>query len=116
MAIVSAAANEPPGHRLSYATAQPINSDLSRAIAIAAGVGEYERRTGRRAPAHEEQLTARSLDELDALADRLQLLHDTGHALPSPLPADGPQTEFEELVFDAQASLNGSPRVQPAGA
>ncbi|MFM8560760.1 MAG: FUSC family protein, partial [Solirubrobacterales bacterium] len=115
-AIVCAAANEPPGHRLSYATAQPINSDLNRAIAIAAGIGEYERRTGREAPPQGQQLTPRSLDELDALADRLQLLPDTGHALPTSPPPDGPQTDFEELVFDAQASLDRSPRVESAGA
>ncbi len=110
-AIVNAAANEPPGHALSYSLAEQINADLVTAVTVAAGIGEYERRTGQAPPARDEELTLRSMDELDLLAERLQELHDTGHAPDAQLPAGGARTAFEELVFNAQATLNHSPRV-----
>ncbi|MFM8883922.1 MAG: FUSC family protein [Solirubrobacterales bacterium] len=110
-AIVNAAANEPPGHALGYSLAEQINADLVNAVTVAAGVGEYERRTGKAAPVREEELTPRAMDQLDLLAERLQELHDSGHAPEAALPAGGARTAFEELVFDAQATLNRSPRV-----
>ena len=112
-AIVNAAANEPPGHALSYALAEQINADLVNAVTVAAGVGEYERRTGHAAPVREEELTPRAMDELDLLASRLQSVHDCGQAPPARIPADGARTAFEALVFDAQETLNHSPRVKP---
>ena len=113
-AIVNAAANEPPGHALSYALAEQINADLVNAVTIAGGIGEYERRTGRAAPVREEELTPRAMDQLDLLASRLQSVHDTGHASPAPVPPDGARTAFEALVFNAQETLNHSPRVGAA--
>jgi uncharacterized membrane protein YccC len=113
-AIVNAAANEPPGHALSYALAEQINADLVSAVTVAAGIGEYERRTGQAPPTRDQELTPRSMDELDLLAERLQELHDTGHAPQARLPAEGARTAFEEMVFDAQATLNRSPRVGDA--
>ena len=113
-AIVNAAANEPPGHALSYSLAEQINADLVNAVTIAAGIGEYERRTGQAAPVREEELTPRAMDQLDLLATRLQSVHDTGHAAPAPVPADGARTAFEALVFNAQETLNHSPRVGAA--
>ena len=110
-AIVNAAANEPPGHALGYSLAEQINADLVTAVTVAAGIGEYERRTGQAPPERGEELTPRSMDELDLLAQRLQELHDTGHAPEAQLPAEGARTAFEELVFNAQATLNHSPRV-----
>lgn len=110
-AIVNAAANEPPGHALGYSLAEQINADLVTAVTVAAGIGEYERRTGQAPPERGEELTPRSMDELDLLAQRLQELHDTGHAPEAQLPAGGARTAFEELVFNAQVTLNHSPRV-----
>ena len=110
-AIVNAAANEPPGHALSYELAERVNADLVSAVTVAAGVGEYERRTGEAAPLRREELTSRAMDELDLLAARLQSLHDSGHAAPAGLHPDGARTAFEALVFNAQEALNHSPRV-----
>ncbi len=106
--IVNAAANEPGSLRLHYAIAHQVNIDLTRATAIAVGCGAIE--TGRaEGEAARQQLTSRSLEQLDALARRLEELHDSGHAPYSPAPPDAPASRFEQFVLDAQASLNHSP-------
>lgn len=107
--VVNAAAGEPRGHELHYLLAEQINSDLTRATAIAAGLDEYQR-AGRRDALElaSAQITPRALSGLGSLAERLEALHQGERLADGPEPDDGSATRFEGLVLDAQSCLNSA--------
>jgi hypothetical protein len=105
--VVEESGHEPGRHLIHYDYALEIDEDLRAATAIAASYDEVEdTESGAQFAFGQNQITERSLTELDDLAARLNAIQESGVVTLIGAQRPDDATAFERLIGEADSQLD----------